>query len=73
MIFRKIGGIWTDAGTNSVLADVLAKYDIVIDDRCQFARLYDYDRGILFYYRASAGCVKLTLMPLNHGNIFCDL
>lgn len=62
-IFREIGGMWRDSAypEQRVLADVLKDYDIIVDDRCHFARLYDYDRMICFYYRASAGKVTLTL------------
>lgn len=64
MIFREIGGKWTDASTGRVLADVFAEYDILIDDRCQFARLYDYSREICIYYRASAGKVTITIWSI---------
>lgn len=62
-IFHEIGGMWRDIAypEQRVLADVLKDYDIIVDDRCQFARLYDYERMIYFYYRASAGKVTLTL------------
>lgn len=63
-IFRPMSDMWTDASTGEVLADVLAKYEIIVDDRCQFARIYDYERGICFYYRASAGKVVLTLWKI---------
>lgn len=53
-------GLWLDAYGN-LLADVLAKYEIIVDDRTQFARLYDYDRMIQFEYRAYPGG-KITLI-----------
>lgn len=59
IVFRPVDRVWMDA-EGHILADVLAYYDIVVDDRCQFARLYDYERMILFYYRASALRVTLT-------------
>lgn len=65
MIFRCISGIWQDASTQRVLADVLAEYDIVIDDRCEFARIKDYARNVSIWYRASAGKVTLTIWKLN--------
>ena len=58
--FFPIDGMWRDAFGN-ILADFLAKYDIIVDDRCQFMRLYDYQRKLCIYYRASAGKVELTL------------
>lgn len=60
LIFREIGGIWQDAEGN-ILADILASYEIIVDDRTQFARLYDYERMICFFYRADARKVTLTL------------
>lgn len=60
LVFHHIMGMW-QTPTGNILADVLAEYDIIVDDRTQFARIYDYERGILFYYRASAGKVTLTL------------
>lgn len=63
-IFREIGGVWRDLSTGRVLADLLSEYEIIVDDRCQFARLYDYSRRVLFLYRASAGKVTLTLFTL---------
>lgn len=52
--FRLIEGVWRDVlgKDERVLADVLAEYEIQMDDRTQFARLYDYRRELGFYYRA---------------------
>lgn len=58
--FFLIEGAWRDTYGN-ILADVLAKYGLLIDDRTQFARIYDYERMIIFYFRASAGKITLTL------------
>ena len=66
VIFRPIDGIWRDA-EGCVLADLLADYDIIVDDRCQFARLYDYERRLIIYYRASAGKVTLTIWRMLSG------
>lgn len=60
IIFRPVDGMWQDAEGN-IMADVLASYDIIVDDRTQFARLYDYERMLRIYYRASAGKVTLTI------------
>lgn len=64
MIFREIGGTWQDASTGRVLADVLSEYGIIVDDRCQFARLYDYSLDICIYYRASAGKVTIDIWSI---------
>ena len=61
--FHQMGEMFMDA-EGHVLADVLSSYEIVVDDRCQFARLYDYERMICIYYRASARKVRLTIWRL---------
>lgn len=60
-IFRPMPDMWTDASSGKVLADVLQEYEIIVDDRTQFARIYDYERGICFWYRAAANKIVLTL------------
>lgn len=63
-IFRLIDGIWQDVNTGCTLAEVLGMYSISIDDRTQFARLYDYDEGWVCWYRAySAGKITMTFYP----------
>lgn len=62
LVFRPINGIWTDTSENTgTLADFLAANSLLIDDRTQFARIYDYDEGICYYYRASAGKVSIEI------------
>lgn len=61
--FFCIDGMWVDSLGN-VLADFLASYDLVIDDRMQFGRFYDYERRLCIYYRGSAGKVVITLWRL---------
>ena len=63
-VFRPSPDLWVDAGTGRVLADVLAYYELLIDDRTQFARIYDYDAQLRFYYRATAGKVTLTIWEM---------
>lgn len=43
-----------------ILADFLSNRGIVIDDRAQFARLYDYDLNECIWYRAY-GSQKITI------------
>lgn len=63
--FIQINGIWTDTRENAgVLADFLAVRNLLIDDRTQFARIYDYDEGIKYLYRASAGMVTIELWAI---------
>lgn len=64
--FREINGIWRDVrGDSEILADVLAQYSIIVDDRCQFARIYDYERHICFYYRVDGGLITLILWKID--------
>ena len=62
--FRPVDGIWQDA-EGHVLADVLASYDIILDDRTQFARLYDYERELVIYFRAAALKATLTIWRMH--------
>lgn len=65
MIFRPIDGIYRDPASGKVLADVLDEYELLIDDRMQFARIYDYERELLIYYRAGSLMVRLTFWKLD--------
>ena len=65
MIFRPIDGIWRDCSTGAVLADVLADYELVIDDRAEFVRLRDYVRSVSIYYRATAGKITIVIWALD--------
>lgn len=62
-VFRPTEGIWQNA-EGEVLADVLAEYGLTIDDRTQFARIYDYEQMLCFWYRAY-GAMKVTLTIYN--------
>lgn len=65
LIFRPIEGQWTDVkGNAGLLADYLSVRSLLVDDRTQFARIYDYEAGVLYYYRAGAGKVQITEWPL---------
>lgn len=65
LVFRPINGIWTDTRENAgTLADFLADHSLIIDDRTQFARIYDYDEGVCYHYRASAGKVSIELWKI---------
>ena len=65
LLFRPIDGIWMDTRENAgTLAGILASYDLVIDDRMQFGRFYDYDEGVCIYYRASAGKVSIEIWKI---------
>lgn len=47
IIFQPMQGIWQDDASDSgTLAETLQRLGIIIDDRTQFARLYDYEKGI---------------------------
>lgn len=58
--FRQIEGVWQDTRENAgILADFLAARNLLIDDRTQFARIYDYDAGWCVFIRAQAGLVEV--------------
>lgn len=60
--FRLIDGMWREITENAgILADVLGRWELDFDYRIQFARVYDYERGICFFYRAVGGLITLTL------------
>lgn len=63
-IFRGIDGMWRDCSSGVVLADVLAEYELLIDDRTQFARINDYERGLSIWYRANGGKITLTFWSI---------
>lgn len=67
--FRLVDDVWRDVtGRGDILADILEKYGIVMDDRTQFARLYDYDEGVCYTYRAYNGAkVALSISPLTNN------
>lgn len=65
LIFRPIEGIWTDTRENvGTLADFLAAKNLLIDDRTQFARIYDYEEGVCYMYRASACKVSIEIWKI---------
>lgn len=60
-VFRPVEGIWRDtAGNGEILADVLNQYGVIVDDKCQFARLYNYHDSWCMWYRAY-GSMKITI------------
>lgn len=59
LVFRLIDGLWQSA-EGMILAEFLAERGIVMDDRTQFARLYDFDVNECIYYRAY-GSQKITI------------
>ena len=61
--FFPMGDVWQDV-EGHVLADFLASYDIIVDDRTEFARLRDYQRRLSIWYRAGAGKVRITIWRL---------
>ena len=59
LVFRLVDGLWQSA-EGMILAEFLAERGIVMDDRTQFARLYDYDVNECIYYR-TYGSQKITI------------
>lgn len=66
-MFRNLGGRWSEIhDIDLTLADVLSKYELVLDDRTEFARFYDFERNVVFWYRAYTWAkVTLTLWPID--------
>lgn len=64
--FRLIGGVFRDIKNQEqeLLTDVLTKYEIIVDDRTQFARLYDYVREIVIYYRSHGNVVTIIIWKM---------
>ena len=65
-VFRNVDGIWRDvAGNGDILADVLLRYDLLVDDKAEFIRFKDYERGIYMWYRAyNEAKITLTVWRL---------
>lgn len=69
LVFRLVDGQWLSA-EGILLAEFLANRGIVMDDRCQFARLYDYDAYECIWYRAySAQKITITIWDLPKDDI----
>ena len=65
-VFRLIDGCWREVRQDAgLLADVLGRWELDFDYRIQFARVYDYERGICFLYRAEAGKISLELWRID--------
>lgn len=64
--FREIGGLYRDvlAKEGKVLADVLQEYDLIVDDKAEFIRFKDYDKGLAIWYRSYGGQVTITIWKL---------
>ena len=65
MIFRPVKGIWKNvAGDSATLADVLTGLNLIIDDKCEFARFKDYENNISIWYRAKAMKITITIWQM---------
>ena len=64
LTFRQINGIWRNMNhQNFTLADTLDYYNLIIDDKCEFARykIYNDNKPNLYIlYRAYTGA-KITM------------
>lgn len=46
IIFRPIQGVWQDvAGESGTLADTLKRFEIIVDDKLQYGRFYQYEKN----------------------------
>lgn len=60
IIFVPANGVWQDvAGDSGTLADTLARYDIILDDKTEFARIRDYENNL--YILIKCGAMKVTM------------
>lgn len=52
-LFYEVEGIWVNVlGESKTCAQVLDELNIIIDDKCNFARFYDYENNIMILYKA---------------------
>lgn len=66
-VFMPVNGIWTDVkGDAGILADFLQSKQLIIDDRTQFARIYDYDEGVSYHYRSESRRVTITVWKIGN-------
>lgn len=65
-VFRNVDGVWRDvAGNGDILADVLRRHNLLIDDKAVFIRFKDYERGFYIWYRAyNEAKITLTVWRL---------
>lgn len=64
-LFRQISGIWQDTTENAgTLAGFLAARNLLIDDRTQFARIYDYQEGACYWYRVDGGLITIDVWKI---------
>lgn len=63
--FRQINGIWQETRENAgILADFLVTRNLLIDDRTQFARIYDYEEGVCYWYRVDGGLITIDVWKI---------
>lgn len=65
-VFRPVNDAWVDVkGDGELLADVLRCYDLVIDDKCEFARFKDLEHNLEIWYRVrGALCISIDVWEL---------
>lgn len=64
--FRPINGVWQDqTGTGKTLAEILKLYELLIDDKCEFARFKDYQTDTEIWYRATALKITITIWQIH--------
>lgn len=66
-IFKQVEGIWLDitAGDSAKsLADTLESLNIIIDDKCEFARFKNYQTEQLILYKVWEGKITIDIWHL---------
>ena len=71
LVFCDIDGVWRECShnlpeySNMMLADYLHHIEIQVPDYTQFLRVMDYERNILFVYKAyNCARVQINVSPL---------
>lgn len=66
-VFRPINDVWVDVkGDGELLADILLRYDLVIDDKCEFARFKVLEYNLEIWYRVrGAMCISIDVWELD--------
>ena len=65
--FRVIEGTWRDVigDSREILANVLNELNIIIDDKCEFCRIKDYENERYIYYRVYGGKITIDIWKLD--------
>lgn len=65
--FRLVDNRWINVTGDSetTLADYLRNLDIIVDDKCEFARFIDYDKNWSIWYKVQTMQVTIEIWDIN--------